>query len=113
MRQEDGKIIVSQKELQQKVFDVFLQHDVKREHAEIVADTIVEAEMRGVKSHGVNMLNAYLARIKCGGIDTGVSPVVIKDSRSTALIDARGSFGQVAGKIAMDLAIEKAREYSF
>ena len=63
MRCKDGIIIISPDELWQKVTEILLQYNVKKEHAEIVAETLVEAEIRGVKSHGINMLEAYLARI--------------------------------------------------
>lgn len=112
MRCKDGIIIISPDELWQKVTEILLQYNVKKEHAEIVAETLVEAEIRGVKSHGINMLEAYLARISQGGININANPVIIRDRKATALIDAQGGFGQVAGKMAVDLAVKKASEHS-
>ena len=44
------------------------------------------------------MLEAYLARISQGGININANPVIIRDRKATALIDAQGGFGQVAAK---------------
>lgn len=112
MQHENGKIIIAPDELQQKILEILMKYGVKQKDAKIVADTIVEAEMRGVKSHGINMLPAYLRRIKDGGINIKVEPTIIKEKDFITLIDANGGFGQVAGEMATKIAIEKARKYS-
>ena len=81
------------------------------EDASIVADTLVEANLRGVDTHGVVRLPLYyLKRIKEGTISKTPSIVVYRRSPSVALIDADSGPGQVVTLRAMRLAIEMARE---
>ena len=41
------------KKIQQFCSDVFVQAGVDKESAEIVADSLIQADLRGVDSHGV------------------------------------------------------------
>lgn len=78
--------------------------------AEITADNLVFANLRGVDSHGVIRLKVYADRIRAGGIDPAARPEVVRESATSALIDAHNGAGQVAGAAAMRLAIKKANE---
>ncbi|MBX9718876.1 MAG: alpha-hydroxy-acid oxidizing protein, partial [Microbacteriaceae bacterium] len=42
-------------------------HGVPEDHAQIVAHNLVEADLRGVESHGVNLVSLY-----CTRLDTGI-----------------------------------------
>ncbi|MGW5685412.1 Ldh family oxidoreductase [Nonomuraea sp. NPDC003754] len=63
--------------------------------AGIVADVLVEADVRGHPSHGVGLLPTYLERVSAGGIDPTARPV-LSARGATARVDARAGFGQVA-----------------
>jgi LDH2 family malate/lactate/ureidoglycolate dehydrogenase len=80
-----------------------------REEAEIVADSLVKADLRGLNSHGISRLPSYVTRIENGTIVPGAPFAVVRETPSTALIDGECGFGQVIGVKAMRLAIEKAR----
>jgi len=110
VKMRNGKILIYPDELNERIINRLGEFGVKSEHAAIVADTLVEAEMRGTKSHGINMLNAYLERIEQGGLNIEDDPVIIKQNQWMALVDARGGFGQVAGKFAVNLSIQNASE---
>ncbi len=77
--------------------------------AAIVADTLVEADLRGVHSHGVMRLPIYVERIRAGVVRAEASVTVTAEGPAFVQLDAHNSLGQVAGVRAMDLAIEKAR----
>lgn len=82
---------------------------VKDEYARIVAENLVLADLRGIGSHGVMRLPAYVERVARGLIDP-LGPIeIIKDHGAMALIDAHNNFGQVAAIRAVSLAIEKAK----
>ena len=76
-----------------------------------VAQSLVHADLTGVFTHGSNFLPLYANWIQVGSIDPTATPEVVSDSGATALISARNAMGQVAGVQAMDLAIEKAKQY--
>ncbi|MDF5757685.1 Ldh family oxidoreductase [Spongiactinospora sp. TRM90649] len=77
--------------------------------AGLVADVLVEADVRGHHSHGVGLLPTYLERVEKGGIDPAAEPVVTERG-ATARIDARAGFGQVAAARAAEWCAAKAAE---
>ncbi len=79
------------------------------EESLIVADNLVKANLRGIDSHGVRLLPAYIERVKAALIKTDASIQVVKERPSTALMDGGSGFGQVVGVKAMELAVKKAK----
>ena len=79
--------------------------------APTIADNLVEADLRGVDSHGAHLMALYTGRVRSGHLrpDTVVSTVA--DRGSTVLLDGGIGFGQIAGVAAVDLAVERAREH--
>jgi LDH2 family malate/lactate/ureidoglycolate dehydrogenase len=73
-----------------------------------VSDCLVEANLMGIDTHGVIRLKFYMDRIKAGGNNPKPNIRTIRESPTTALLDADNALGPVGGKRAMDLAVEKA-----
>lgn len=84
---------------------------VPPDQARMIADVTVEADMRGVGSHGVLRLPAYVHRVRAGLMAADTQLRVVRERGATVLLDAQGGFGQVAGVYAMNQAIERARQY--
>jgi uncharacterized oxidoreductase len=82
------------------------------DYAELVVDTLIEANLVGHDSHGIQYITRYAERIKRGVIDPRAKPEVTKETASTAIVDGHWTFGQVTAKRTMELAIEKARKAS-
>lgn len=76
-----------------------------------VAANIVEAEARGVRSHGLLLLPTYVRRIRAGGIRPGYEIKVVSDSGSVVVLDADGGPGQATAMRAAALAIERGRRH--
>src|SRR5699024_7525174 len=53
----------------------------------------------------------YLARLDKGIIEKETKMEVVRENETTALYDANNGWGQYAGKMAMQEAIEKAKQY--
>jgi LDH2 family malate/lactate/ureidoglycolate dehydrogenase len=79
--------------------------------ASMIAQAVVEGDLRGVESHGVLRLPAYVHRVQAGLMTATTELKVVQERGATVLLDAQGGFGQVAGVLAMDHAIERAREH--
>jgi len=79
--------------------------------AAVIADNLLEADLRGVDSHGAHLMALYTGRVRSGHLrpDTVVS--TIADRGSTVHLDGGIGFGQVAAVAAVDLAVERAREH--
>ncbi len=92
--------------------DAFIGYGVPRPDAEICTDVLLSADKKGIESHGVNRFKpTYLDRIT-DGIQNPVTNIeIIKETATTAVIDGNNGMGQVIGKTAMTMAIDKAKEY--
>lgn len=71
--------------------------------AAIVAETLVEADLRGVHSHGVMLLSLYVKRLQAGLVRAQAEMATVAEGPAFAVVDAHNSLGQVAGVRAMDL----------
>jgi LDH2 family malate/lactate/ureidoglycolate dehydrogenase len=88
---------------------VFQKVGVSREDASLLADSLIEANLRGVDTHGITrMLCVYVKRIQVGILSPKTDLVVVRDRPSTALIDCKNSLGQAGAARAMQMAIDKA-----
>ena len=79
-------------------------------HAQIVASSLVDADLRGIHSHGVSRLGIYVERLRAGGNQATGEPVVVHDAPSLAVLDAGELLAQVASAGAVELAASKARQ---
>ncbi len=82
---------------------------VPEEGAAIVAGALVEAEARGIESHGLRLLPSYVARIKAGGVNAAAEPRVVREGPAVALMDGQNGLGPLVATRAMEVAIAKAR----
>jgi len=85
---------------------------VSNEDARITADVLVEADLRGIDSHGVARMSRYVSGIQQGMMKPQANPKVAHETPCTATIDGDAGLGQPVSHRAMKLAITKAREHS-
>ena len=80
--------------------------------AEVVKDVLIESDKRGIDSHGIGRLKPiYIDRLDAG-IQKPVTKVdVLKETETTAVLDANNGMGHVVAKQAMQMAIDKAKEH--
>ena len=92
--------------------DVFVGVGVPEPDALICAEILIEADKRGIDSHGINRLKAiYYDRIK-DGIQFPVTQFeIIREGPTTAVIDGHDGMGHVISHKAMTMAIEKAKKF--
>ena len=79
--------------------------------ADLVAELLVKAELRGYAGHGVARVSQYLAFIRNNTYDLSSRPQIERQGKMTAVIDGKHYIGQVAAHMAMTLAIKKAKEH--
>jgi LDH2 family malate/lactate/ureidoglycolate dehydrogenase len=88
--------------------EVLHAHDVPPEDADLVSDSLVQAELWGHESHGVLRLPWYVARLRSGAMRAVTEPVIVSDSGAVQVIDGQDGIGQVLAAHACDLAAERA-----
>ena len=79
--------------------------------ADLVAGLLVKAELRGYAGHGVTRVAQYLQFIENKTYDLGATPVVEHEGKVTAVVDGKHYIGQIAARMAMQIAIKKAKEH--
>lgn len=105
------KVILDWKTANDFVIDAFVGVGVPREDAAICADVLLEADRRGIESHGCNRFKPiYYDRINDGIQNPVTNFEIIKETPTTAVVDGHDGMGQVIGYKAMSLAIKKAKE---
>jgi LDH2 family malate/lactate/ureidoglycolate dehydrogenase len=85
--------------------------DVSGEDARITADVLVQANLRGIDSHGVARLARYVNGLRDGVMVAQPEEKVVVETPTTITLDAGAGLGQPVSYRAMNTAIEKAREY--
>lgn len=92
--------------------DVFLTYGCTEENAEICSEVLIEADKRGIDSHGLGRLKP----IYCDRMDEGIlwsdKPItIVKETETTALVDGNLGLGLYIGPYCMKMAIEKAKKH--
>jgi LDH2 family malate/lactate/ureidoglycolate dehydrogenase len=76
---------------------------------QIAAHLMAETDLRGIDSHGISMLILYDQMFAAGQLKLSAEPAIKRESASTALIDAGAGLGHPVAVMAMEMAIEKAK----
>ena len=83
---------------------------LSEEHADIVADVLLHADLRGVHSHGAMRVEYYSERISKGGTNTKPNFNFERTGPCSAVFDGDNAAGHVVAKLGMDEAIKMAKE---
>ena len=103
-------VLVDSVRLSELVEAVLLAAGFRDADAALVAEVLVEADLRGVDSHGVTRLFGYLEMIDAGHVNPQPEVSVEKESGATALLDGDSGIGIIAARQAMDRAIALSAE---
>jgi len=97
-------------ELKKLISKIFIKHKLSKNHANICAEALVNAELVGAPSHGVSRLKMYCDRINKKVINPKPKIKIKKITQSITQIDAKNSIGFVAANIGINKAIESAKK---
>jgi LDH2 family malate/lactate/ureidoglycolate dehydrogenase len=108
----DNRTHVSWDFIQEFMVTAFQKVGVPKEDARICADVLMESDKRGIESHGINRFKPiYIDRILDGIQKPKTKIDVLKETPTTAVLDANDGMGMVASHKAMTMAIKKAKQY--
>jgi len=86
---------------------LFAQAGLDGPVAQSVAEILVEADLLGYDTHGLQFVPGYLAGIESGRIATHGEPEILRDSGNGILLDGRGLPGQWNVVRALELAMAR------
>ena len=91
--------------------DIFERAGATADEALAISANLVNSNLNGHDSHGVVRIPRYLMWEDTGNLAFGQSATVVADGDNFALIDGNRGFGQVVGREAVDIGIEKAKAH--
>ena len=101
-------MLLNHQKLKKKLINLFLAYKVKKADANFVSDLLIKSDLSGQESHGIARVPFYLEKIMKGEINLKPKISIVKNSKTTALIDGDWGFGQVLADFATKECIKKA-----
>ncbi len=105
------EIVVSAPRLRAAIAAIVAKGGSEPREAELVAGNLVEANLTGHDSHGVGMIPRYVKSLLEGGLVVNQHPQILLDTGSMLRLDGRAGYGQVIGREAMALGIDRAMRH--
>jgi LDH2 family malate/lactate/ureidoglycolate dehydrogenase len=81
---------------------------VPRADAEVAADVLLAADLRGIDTHGGSRLKYYADRLTSGITKPAAPFEVLRETSTTAVVDAHVALGHPVAARAMRMAMDKA-----
>jgi LDH2 family malate/lactate/ureidoglycolate dehydrogenase len=82
-----------------------------REGAEVVAASMVKADARGITTHGTHLLVPVYDRVQANQLPLPTTVTLVEEKGAMVIIDGGDGLGAVAGKKAVEIAVEKAKQF--
>lgn len=76
--------------------------------ARLLAAALVDADQRGIHSHGTLRVPDYVRKLTEDGVDPRGRPTIIRDHGNAMIIDGGNAMGQIVADFAMRAAIKRA-----
>ncbi|GAB3346249.1 Ldh family oxidoreductase [Modestobacter lapidis] len=107
---DDPRVRVSARRLRERISEVLVAAGAPTTHADLQADLLTEAELRGHASHGLLRLPRLVARIANGVLDPAATGSHRWAKPALLVTDGEDGFGPVIAFAALDRLTARARE---
>ena len=105
----ENELRVPQRLLHDAVVAIFASCGMSDRDASTVAGSLVEADLRGIHSHGVLRVPDYVGKLRHEGVNPTGQPRIAKQFGSLAVIDCGNNLGQIGMMFAAEWCIGKAK----
>ena len=109
MIEDEPSLLVAECDLKTFCAAVLRRVEVPERDAVEIADNLVEADLRGVHSHGVVRLPIYTERLAARATNPRPEVKVVRETATSLVIDGDNGMGQIVGMRAMERLIDKAK----
>jgi len=89
--------------------NILMKMGYPEKQADVTAWALVEADARGVNSHGVGRLEFYEANIKNGFNVPTAEPEIVHETPLSVVVDGHHGVGAYVAQFAMNKALDKAK----
>ncbi len=104
-------ITVAADNLREVVADLFARAGMPEEDAAFMGACLVDADLRGVHSHGTRYTPDYVRSLRGGAWNPRPEIRVVREKGGNVLLDGDRGAGHLVGRRAMGLAIERAGDF--
>jgi len=109
---DDPTRTVSADKLAALVTDLFAAAGLSQGAAAKIAADLVDADLAGLHSHGVMLVDMYIERLQRGSVSKHEAGAIVSDHQAAVVLDAGHALGQLTGHQAMAIAISKALQFA-
>jgi LDH2 family malate/lactate/ureidoglycolate dehydrogenase len=109
---DNGMINVDAEHLSVFVARLFSAVGLPDAAAATVAKGLVDADLEGLHSHGVMLVDMYIERLRKGSVSCNESASIVSERQGAVVLDAGHALGHLTGLQAMSLATDKARQFA-
>ena len=103
--------VVSIEEMTRLATQIFQKLGCDDDIAQIVAHHLVEANLKGVESHGVMRLMQYAEQLERGYMNPAGRPTVRQNEKGAWIVDGHDGFGMPAIQLGLEKAMMIAKEH--
>lgn len=108
---DDKSVRVNPSDVHAQTVALLTTVGVKPRYAEMTADALLCASLRGIDTHGVTNVTRYTNLILDGTYNRDQEVQVLNESPTTALLTCDDGLGFPAAHIGMEMAMDKAAEH--
>lgn len=105
-----GEQKIQSDNLKAVVRHIFTRAGSSPRECDLLADHLIEANLKGHDSHGIGMIPAYIAALKVDELKLNASPRIVSEFGSTIVLDGEVGLGQSIAHDAMAMGIERAKK---
>ena len=104
---------VSYPELVKFCVETYKGYGFNETEAKQITDVLLDADLSGIESHGIQRMIRYHKEITGGMVKTDAKPEVVFETPLSAVIEGNDAMGQLLGVQAMQMAMDKAKKSGF
>ena len=109
---EQDRVYVDVDRMRAATEALFMRCGVDEAGAKASTDVLLTNDLRAVETHGVsNMMRNYVASYMAGTLNPRPDLKIVRETATTANVDADGALGIQIGGDMMQVAIDKAKQY--
>ncbi|MEZ4623101.1 MAG: Ldh family oxidoreductase [Caldilineaceae bacterium] len=90
---------------------IFIRCGMTTADAQLLADTLVDADLSGIHSHGVLRVPEYVQKLTTKGVNPQGRPQLVREYGACLVVDGNNSMGQIGMHFAMQEAIVRAETH--
>ena len=104
------KILIKAEKIRNVLIELLIKLGLKENDAQTIMDCYIEADLCGVRTHGINILPAHIEKIINNSYNINPNLEIEREGVSFSVINGDNSIGPISACYGMNLAIKEAKK---